>query len=546
MSSVYVVSPCVLQLQLVSPRTASAAPLRPSPPPAAQRHSTAASSALASTAAANSFAAASSAAAAAAGLVLTRRRRRSGVEHLRHRRIRRAQAVDPALKPPQLQGGRPCGACGQLSDAAAGHLGAGSIFYCADCWTARQSRQLEAEESARSIGYGSLSRIQALTYVQAEANLGAADLTALQRLLNLCPDIAARRGAHGRTLLHLAAAKGTLEAVRSVVSAFGTAYGAHVELAQGVELLQDDFGMTAAEYAFAAGNQDVFDALVDSASERPRASNFSAQANREYVKQKLKYEGDVLYDAGGGGVMMGWEEPLMEKHAEQISPYAGAGQAVLNVGFGLGLVDGFLDARQPAKHVICEAHPDVYAEIKKRGWPEREGVEIIHGRWQDVAAQIVASGPFDGVYFDTYCEMYGDMQGFFALLPRLLKTGGRFSFFNGLSSNNIFAQALSCRAAQVDLSMLGLVCVYEPVTVGDLGDAEWRKVVNTYWQLDTYYSPLAVLLPPVSDMKAGAHVDVTVAGGGPGRSRAVKVGDSVGHVLNDKLQRAADAGAALF
>jgi len=35
--------------------------------------------------------------------------------------------------------------------------------------------------------------------------------------------------------------------------------------------------------------------------------------------------------------MMGWEKPLMEKHAEVLCPKEGLD--VLNVGFGLGLID---------------------------------------------------------------------------------------------------------------------------------------------------------------------------------------------------------------
>lgn len=37
--------------------------------------------------------------------------------------------------------------------------------------------------------------------------------------------------------------------------------------------------------------------------------------------------------------MMGWETPLMERHAAVICANGGA---VLNVGFGLGIVDGFI------------------------------------------------------------------------------------------------------------------------------------------------------------------------------------------------------------
>jgi len=40
-----------------------------------------------------------------------------------------------------------------------------------------------------------------------------------------------------------------------------------------------------------------------------------------------------------------------------------AGRAVLNIGFGMGIVDGALQRRRPGRHVIVEAHPAV---IKKK------------------------------------------------------------------------------------------------------------------------------------------------------------------------------------
>jgi hypothetical protein len=61
--------------------------------------------------------------------------------------------------------------------------------------------------------------------------------------------------------------------------------------------------------------------------------------NADYLSKPLRYseDGQVLYDAENNGVMMSWEGPLMVKHAEILLPTEGL--SVLNVGFGLGLVD---------------------------------------------------------------------------------------------------------------------------------------------------------------------------------------------------------------
>lgn len=233
---------------------------------------------------------------------------------------------------------------------------------------------------------------------------------------------------------------------------------------------------------------------------------------------------------------MGWEEPLMKKHAEALAPIPD--QAVLNVGFGLGLVDGFLQDQRPRMHTIVEAHPDVHEEMCKRGWDRKKGVNICRGRWQDVIEEAIALGPYDGVYFDTYAEAYGNMQEFYALLPRLLRPGGRFAFFNGLSDNNIYAQAISCKVAQIDLANVGLACMYEPIRIGDVGDANWRKVVNTYWSLETYYAPIAVLLPASNEDQ---HLSIF---NGERRGTAVQLGDAVGKSLDQKLELAKNAAAA--
>lgn len=39
------------------------------------------------------------------------------------------------------------------------------------------------------------------------------------------------------------------------------------------------------------------------------------------------------------------------------------GGDVLNVGFGLGLVDAAIQSNQPASHTIVEAHPDVLCKV---------------------------------------------------------------------------------------------------------------------------------------------------------------------------------------
>merc|ERR1712008_16915 len=112
------------------------------------------------------------------------------------------------------------------------------------------------------------------------------------------------------------------------------------------------------------------------------------------------------------------------------------------------------------------------------------------------------------------------------------------------SDKNIFAQGISCRVAQMDLAKLGLACVFEPFEIGSVSDEEWRKVVNHYWSLETYYVPLAVMLPfpgatHSADPKASLDFPATT------RSGAVQVTDRVGKTLDSKLAQAQLEGALI-
>ncbi len=128
----------------------------------------------------------------------------------------------------------------------------------------------------------------------------------------------------------------------------------------------------------------------------------NAIANEEYLKQKLHYDDNKLMDENNDAVMMGWEGPLMVEHAKVMCPKEGLN--VINVGFGLGLIDTELQKYKPKNHYIIEAHPDVYAHMLELGWDKKPGVKILFGRWQDMVPKLDIL--FDGVFFDTYGGTY--------------------------------------------------------------------------------------------------------------------------------------------
>ncbi|KAF9160409.1 hypothetical protein DFQ26_005531 [Actinomortierella ambigua] len=211
--------------------------------------------------------------------------------------------------------------------------------------------------------------------------------------------------------------------------------------------------------------------------------------NADYLGQRLHYteDGDRLLDADKNGVMMGWELPLMVRHAEVIAPTEGL--RVLNVGFGLGLIDRELQKRKPVEHTIIEAHPDVYAHMIKEGWDKKPGVKILFGRWQDVVGELEV---YDGIFFDTFGEYYEDLRDFHEIVPNHLVEGGVYSYFSGLGADNAFFHAVYNRISQLELTDMGFTVEFEEMDIG-LKEEEWNGIKRAYWTLDKYYLPICRL-----------------------------------------------------
>ncbi|KAF9197747.1 hypothetical protein BGZ49_001675 [Haplosporangium sp. Z 27] len=344
------------------------------------------------------------------------------------------------------------------------------------------------------------------------------------------------RAAHGRTMLHFATMIGSLPIVKLLLS-YGHPWN----------LVDDDY-KSVGDYAKSFNHEDIYDFLLEEgvrtellmglmqrkfkaelyeanqdddededenedkveeekekqedsseveskddesepASKKQKVEDLKEVPNASYLAQPLQYteDGDRLLDAEKNGVMMGWELPLMIRHAEVITPEEGL--RVLNVGFGLGLIDKELQKRSPSQHTIIEAHPDVYAHMIKEGWDKKPGVKILFGRWQDVVDQLEV---YDGIFFDTFGEYYEDLRSFHEIVPNHLEEGGIYSYFNGLGATNQFFHAVYNRISELELSEMGFTVEYEEMDIG-LKEEEWNGVKRAYWTLDKYYLPICRL-----------------------------------------------------
>ncbi|AOW02883.1 arginine N-methyltransferase 2 [Yarrowia lipolytica] len=225
-----------------------------------------------------------------------------------------------------------------------------------------------------------------------------------------------------------------------------------------------------------------------------------AGSQMDYLKDKLTYTDDnkTLITTQNDGVMMDWEDEIMQKSADLLVSRADKesdGPVVLNVGFGLGIIDTYLQSKKPSKHYICEAHPDVLEKMEKDGWMDKPGVTVLVGRWQDTLPGLLSQGVyFDGMYYDTFSENYSDLVDFFDHVVGLLAPTGVFSFFNGLGADRQVCYDVYKNVVEVDLQEYGLNVEYQVIKVNkDVTGADghvWDGIKRRYWVVEDFYLPV--------------------------------------------------------
>ena len=155
----------------------------------------------------------------------------------------------------------------------------------------------------------------------------------------------------------------------------------------------------------------------------------------KFLDQKLTFDGNkAVYDGYGEPVMMDWETEWMDESAKIICSKGGR---VLNIGFGLGIIDRFIQTYPVEAHYICEPHTDVLKKMKTDGWFNKPNVHVLPFTWQEGLKDGIED-KFDSIYFDAYDILnphdaggLGFLEEFIPMLPKLLKKDGIFSFWAG-------------------------------------------------------------------------------------------------------------------
>ncbi|RYP19118.1 hypothetical protein DL765_003534 [Monosporascus sp. GIB2] len=261
-----------------------------------------------------------------------------------------------------------------------------------------------------------------------------------------------------------------------------------------------------------AGPEDI---IVDSDPNRafvpPHPAGGPDVKSDEYLRSGLTYDKSKLVDSSRNGVMMAWEASIMRASVEALLPGLAVGRRILNIGFGMGIIDGMFAETRPSKHHIIEAHPAVLEYVDSpdckfgKEWEASgptEGAYKVHaGKWQEVVPKLLEQGEmYDAIYFDTFGEDYSQLRMFFTeYVPGLLDDGGVFGFFNGLGADRKICYDVYTKVVEMHLSDAGMDVEWRELDVDmsglqEEGKGEWQGVRRRYWTLDKYRLPTCTFM----------------------------------------------------
>jgi protein arginine N-methyltransferase 2 len=236
---------------------------------------------------------------------------------------------------------------------------------------------------------------------------------------------------------------------------------------------------------------------------QPPKDDTDVDVNSEaYLRSNLTYSDGKLVDEDGNGVMMAWETDIMRQSVDAMLPGKEPGKRILNIGFGMGIIDTMFAETKPARHHVIEAHPGVWEHISSpsskfgKSWeesgPEPGAFKIYQGKWQEVCQQLLEEGQiYDAIYFDTFGEDYSQLKMFFTeFIPGLLDSEGIFGFFNGLGADRLICYDVYTKVAELHLADAGMDVDWKVIDVdmsklAEAGKDEWEGVKRRYWTLDS-------------------------------------------------------------
>ena len=156
----------------------------------------------------------------------------------------------------------------------------------------------------------------------------------------------------------------------------------------------------------------------------------------KYISSPVKYTDDKLISEHVSYPVMGQHETLIMKESANVVCQNGG--KILNVGFGMGIIDSFIRDHNPQEHHIVDVHPDVIKKAKEMGFDKT--AVLYESDWRDLISTWNQQDiKFDGIYFDTIVldhENRPEWDDFARVVDSILAEGGVFSFFNNIATMN--------------------------------------------------------------------------------------------------------------
>ena len=169
------------------------------------------------------------------------------------------------------------------------------------------------------------------------------------------------------------------------------------------------------------------------------------------------YANKITSDIEPYEVMMDWEAPIMEQHANIVCHNGGD---VLEIGFGMGIASDYIQGLSPSSHTIIELHPQVHTNLV--AWAVgKNNVTIIHDDWFAVKDTL---GQYDGIFYDGIHDE--DLSYFHkTFTPNHIKVGGKMTYYNDYDNQDVFNTG----------------AIFSPISV--------TPDANGYFNKSTYYVP---------------------------------------------------------
>jgi predicted O-methyltransferase YrrM len=210
----------------------------------------------------------------------------------------------------------------------------------------------------------------------------------------------------------------------------------------------------------------------------------------DYKEKELTFREDKISFSDGietYNIMMDWETPIMKRSAEWVTS-EGEALSVLEIGYGMGIAAGLIQAYSPDVHTIIELHPDiveraeVFAADRNKFFSSdkrtaHKKVEVIGGKdWFGEFQKSFEESKlrqYHAVFIDTYND--NNLDKIKDYITKILAPGGRMTWWNPMQDSIPDVKTQGKR---------GLT--YERIKMSD------HKVVvpdNKYHTTDTYWMP---------------------------------------------------------